>query len=550
MKTQGVTKPVRDCLWLIVIALLAYLPGIASLPVIDRDEARYAQATIQMIESGDYIDIRYQDQTRYKKPAGAYWTQAGTLHLTGQTDNIQRGERAIWAHRLPSVIGAVIAVIATYFTGLALFSRREAFAGAALFAVSVSLVFEAHLAKTDALLAGACAVSLFGLTTRRAWPTWLGMAAGLLLKGPVILGVVSLALLTDGLARRSLDRLRPIFKLFPILAALGLCLPWFIAIGLKTEGAFFADALGRDFGSKITSVQETHGGLPGYYLLTGLILFWPGIFAVPFGAVYAWRNRSHPSVLWLMAWLLPMWIVLELTPTKLPHYTLPLYPALALLCGVGWVRAAKGTRTMLIGLGLVAVIGGLLSLILAGSLSSTIDQIKIGTPQLILFAGLSMAVIGLVWALYRGPETDHNIIRIGLFSALFSALAFGAALPRSPLIDLTPRVVEAIPDGQRITSPDYREPSLVYHTGTLTNLYHEPFPPGDTLILSDASPFPACARNQTEVSGVNYAGGETLTLVIFATDDCTPRDIKAWISVIEAEQGLVSRAIKPKTAQP
>src|SRR5262249_6115104 len=61
---------------LLTVALLAFLPGFFSIPPIDRDEARFAQATKQMVESGDYVDIRFQDEVRYKKPVGIYWLQA------------------------------------------------------------------------------------------------------------------------------------------------------------------------------------------------------------------------------------------------------------------------------------------------------------------------------------------------------------------------------------------------------------------------------------------------------------------------------------------
>ena len=64
---------------LIVLSLIAFLPGFAQIPPIDRDEARFAQATKQMIESGDFVDIRFQNEVRYKKPVGIYWLQAAAV---------------------------------------------------------------------------------------------------------------------------------------------------------------------------------------------------------------------------------------------------------------------------------------------------------------------------------------------------------------------------------------------------------------------------------------------------------------------------------------
>ncbi|MFX8519974.1 hypothetical protein ABTL99_19175, partial [Acinetobacter baumannii] len=61
---------------LVLAGLLFFLPGFFNIPPVDRDEARFAQATKQMVESGDFVDIRFQDEVRYKKPVGIYWAQA------------------------------------------------------------------------------------------------------------------------------------------------------------------------------------------------------------------------------------------------------------------------------------------------------------------------------------------------------------------------------------------------------------------------------------------------------------------------------------------
>ena len=64
---------------LILVGLLFFLPGFFNIPPVDRDEARFAQATKQMVERGDYVDIRFQDEVRYKKPVGIYWLQAAVI---------------------------------------------------------------------------------------------------------------------------------------------------------------------------------------------------------------------------------------------------------------------------------------------------------------------------------------------------------------------------------------------------------------------------------------------------------------------------------------
>ena len=64
---------------LAALCLLLYLPGLTSIPALDRDEARFAQASRQMLETGDFLRIRFQDESRNKKPAGIYWVQAAAV---------------------------------------------------------------------------------------------------------------------------------------------------------------------------------------------------------------------------------------------------------------------------------------------------------------------------------------------------------------------------------------------------------------------------------------------------------------------------------------
>lgn len=512
------SKPLRDLLFLTLIGLIAFLPGLASIPPIDRDESRYVQATVQMVETGDLIDIRFQDQARHKKPAGAYWAQLASLKATGQIDDVKRGERAIWAHRLPSVLGALIAIWATYLCGAALFGRREALLGAGLLAVSVSLVFEAHIAKTDAMLAGASAIVLYGLATRKAWPTWLGLAFGMLLKGPILLGLAIITLSVDAVWNRSADRVRSMLKPLPILVALLIAVPWFVAIGLKTDGAFFAEALGQDFGGKIAGAQETHGGAPGYYLLSTLFMFWPGILAVPVAAVFAWKNRTDRDIRLLLAWLVPMWIVLEFVPTKLPHYTLILYPALALLAGAGWVRVMDARKSKIAGISIAALIGGLLSVGVAATLWTAIAPVWV----ILIAVGLIALAVSAGLSLIRRQDR-----RALTFAALFLGIGFGGVLGHSPLLDLTPRLVAQIPDGADVVSPNYREPSLVFLTRTDTQLTRS-VKPGDALILAEGTIAPACAAIGATVAGMNYAKGREMVLSVYATGACSTSDLTTW----------------------
>src|SRR5215813_15337943 len=141
----------RALLVLLVVTFISILPGFFSIPPTDRDESRFAQATKQMIETGEYVDIRFQDEVRYKKPVGIYWLQAGVVKAA-QALGFPQALNTIWLYRLPSLIGAVAAVLLTYWAGLAFVSRRAALLAGLMMACAVLLSVEGRIAKTDAML--------------------------------------------------------------------------------------------------------------------------------------------------------------------------------------------------------------------------------------------------------------------------------------------------------------------------------------------------------------------------------------------------------------
>src|ERR1700712_5159659 len=141
----------RAIAFLTLCALLLFLPGFFNIPAIDRDEARFAQATKQMVESGDFVDIRFQDDVRYKKPVGIYWLQSAAVETASKL-GLPRAQLRIWLYRLPSLLGAGGAVLLTYWTALAFVTRRGAVFAGLILGSSVLLGVEARLAKTDAML--------------------------------------------------------------------------------------------------------------------------------------------------------------------------------------------------------------------------------------------------------------------------------------------------------------------------------------------------------------------------------------------------------------
>ena len=112
-----------------------------------------------MIESGQYVDIRFQNEVRYKKPIGIYWLQAAAVKA-GRALGVPHALTTIWLYRLPSLFGATGAVLLTYWAALAFVGRRAALLAALMLASSILLGVEARLAKTDATLLFACVAAM------------------------------------------------------------------------------------------------------------------------------------------------------------------------------------------------------------------------------------------------------------------------------------------------------------------------------------------------------------------------------------------------------
>jgi len=340
----------RPLLVLALFCLTLWTPGVLSLPPLDRDESRFAQSSKQMLESGEFIDIHFGAVPRYKKPVGIYWMQAAATEVAGLGDRSH-----IWTYRLPSLLGAMAAVWLAFWCARAFAEVEVAFLGAALLGASLLLGAEATIATTDAVLL-ACILGAQGMLLRvylargegkpvdlkLALAGWVAFGLAVLVKGPPVVAVCGITVVGLSLWDRKWSWLRQSRPLVGIAVVLAIVAPWAIAIALRSHGHFYEQSLGQDFATKLQGGQETHGAPPGYYLLLTNITFWPAILFLLPAVAAAIRAHAQPAIRFLLVWAGANWIMFELVPTKLPHYILPVYPALTILAAV-WVLGARET---------------------------------------------------------------------------------------------------------------------------------------------------------------------------------------------------------------
>ncbi|MFT6083585.1 MAG: 4-amino-4-deoxy-L-arabinose transferase-like glycosyltransferase, partial [Alphaproteobacteria bacterium] len=142
-----------------VLSLALFLPGLFDMPPMDRDETRFAQATKQMLETQNFTDIRLGDQPRYQKPVGIYWLQAAVVSVAAYVTDTIKPYTEIGYYRIPSVIGAIIAILATIAMARRLFGRESAVFAGLMAPIPLLVTIEAHLAKADSVLVACTALS-------------------------------------------------------------------------------------------------------------------------------------------------------------------------------------------------------------------------------------------------------------------------------------------------------------------------------------------------------------------------------------------------------
>jgi 4-amino-4-deoxy-L-arabinose transferase-like glycosyltransferase len=249
-----------------------------------------------------------------------------------------------------------------------------------------------------------------------------------------------------------------------------LVLPWFIAIFWRAGDAFFADSIGGDMLSKLAA-QESHGAPPGVYLLLFWVTFWPGAPLAGMAAPAVWRARREPGAQFLLAWLIPSWIVFELVLTKLPHYVLPLYPAIAILTVGALERRVLSRSWLTRGAAWWFVIPAIASLAaVVGAVSLTRQPVFLAWP----FVAAALIFGLFAWWLYDNNRAERSLLN-AVVSALFLAFAvYGVVVPALTPLFPSAEVARALRNvvcvGPKAAAAGFHEPSLVFMTGTSTFL--------------------------------------------------------------------------------
>jgi len=253
-------------------------------------------------------------------------------------------------------------------------------------------------------------------------------------------------------------------------------LPWFVAIQNATGGEFMQKAFYGDFLSKLLAGQESHGAPPGYYLLLFPLLFWPGSLLVVRYLPQLWQRRGEDVVRFLFAWIIPAWIIFEFVPTKLPHYVMPFFPAIALLTAAGLSQPAALERASSKLRRFLSVPAVFVWIVTALLLALGLPILPVMTQQfqpwhVLPLAGGLLIVRG-AWKLQKNLPPLSVVPLFILGALLIFPVTFTDILPRLEFVWPSRQVAEILrqqPPGLLI-SAGFGEPSLPFLNGTETKL--------------------------------------------------------------------------------
>ena len=261
------------------------------------------------------------------------------------------------------------------------------------------------------------------------------------------------------------------------LLLLLLVMPWLVAITIQSQGTFFEQSLGNDFAAKLAGGQESHGMAPGYYLLLSAATFFPAILFLAPGIVLGIARRGEPAIRFLLVWAGGWWLLVEAVPTKLPHYVLSSYPALAILAALfvltlSPVGAPTWLPTWLKAARWVAAVQFLVGAVLLTAAPLLLPRLfgdgDVWWLMALAAAGAALAIAALVLALRQSLGS-------ALLLSLLAMLVFVPTLTAgvAPLLSqlwVTERLKPMVAEASRPGDPPpalagYQEPSMVFALG-------------------------------------------------------------------------------------
>lgn len=421
----------------LLLAALIFSINLGGYDLWPPDEPRYALVAREMMDSGDYLHPRVNNQPYTEKPPLLFWCIAACSSLTGEVTP--------WSARVPSVLSGLVVLLFTTLLARELFNARIALWSVLILMTMQRFWWNSRFGQIDMLLAACLTAGLYGYwryekSGQWGWLVWFYTAAlaGLYAKGPGVLVFPTLFVLVwtwrGPNRRRSWVHLLVGCALCVLLYALW-AVPTHIAFAREAQEAagdvlasnMFRQTLGRFF------LGVSHANWPWYYLTTLPVDWLPWTLFLPWVALWVWRHRSDgPSMRFLLSWTVPAFLFFCIAIGKRNVYLLPLFPAFAIFFAAGvlefmehgspvWKRRLGWTYFLfLIGIGLAPVVA---------SFTPYRDMI----PRAMYLFDLAIFVCGLVMVPLKSKNYE-SLLHIRVFGS-FLLLSFLSTILIFPAIN-------------------------------------------------------------------------------------------------------------------
>jgi len=503
-------------LWVATICFMAFWWRLDGTGLVDETEPLFAEASRQMVVTGDWITPYFNGATRFDKPPLVYWIMAIAFKIGGVN---------VWAVRFPSALAA------TGLTGLGFYTLKQfghsglqngdggrsawfvAWLGAALIALNAQTIAWARTGVSDMLLSGCMGAALFsffigyGLSgqvkaqTRWYLAFYILIALAVLTKGPVGIVlpglIVGIFLMYMGNVRTVLGEMQ---LLRGILLFLVLTVPWYVLVIQANGEAYINSFFGYHNLERFSHVVNNHRAPWWFFFAVVPLSFAPwsaylpvAIARLQFWRINHWRKQPRASHLGIFAliWFVVVFSFFTIAATKLPSYTIPLLPAAAVLTALFW-RDCMFSLTERYGLTdrrqssrgiLFSHIGGILFVLLLAvasllsprwlkgdkdlpQLQAAVQQL--GIPTLAASIWLGLAIASLILLLRRQGRWIWSVQLIGFVALFLMILLPSVALVdvqrQLPLRNIANTILQVRQPEERLMMVGYTKPSLVFYT--------------------------------------------------------------------------------------
>ena len=466
-----------------VLITLMYLAVASMTSLWDRDEPRFARAAVEMVQSGDYIVPTFNGNLRPDKPAMIYWLMSVPIQILGPITI---------AVRLPSICGLLLACLITYRIGKRMFDDEIGRDAAIMLGTSLMATYIGTASTADGVLLACITLGIWtfieSLYSKWTWRNTVVLSvafgAAQLTKGPVGLAIPLMMIVgTCWLGRKAFQRPAKLWLwvTIAVIAGTGMFLAWGYPANEATDGRFLQLGIGHHVINRMAEAQESHGG-KGILGYVAMIPFYIPAIAAGFfpwslhvgAAVSAMLRKTigdDKQRAILIGWIAPTFILMSLVATKLPHYVLPIYPALA-IASAATVRAKlkdqlceKDRDWLRGGIWLFGITAAVFVVLIVGG------AWMIHTTTFVIGLVIAAVIAGIAWKVCRAQLSEDVVAGTNLVARAIPVMMIVAAFVLLPSVEqhvkISPQLADEIRDHVEADVPvytyGYDEPSLIFY---------------------------------------------------------------------------------------